>query len=176
MCFMTTNHTTTDQTLHFREAFEKAAKAKGFFHQAGEPPHDTLITAAAWWAWQEAWNTSAQSSAPEGGEDVAMARRFHEAYERLAPSFGYETRKETREFDTQSPNGRLMIAVCAEIYTINNAQGEYLQKVAAFLMGEGELEGCHFGEKQPWHKGNFWWRNHLKAALSTSRSNDKGTE
>jgi hypothetical protein len=45
----------------------------------------------------------------------ALARQFHEAYERLAPQFGYETRAETRQFDPQSPNGRLMVAVCAEI-------------------------------------------------------------
>lgn len=46
----------------------------------------------------------------------ALARRFHEAYERLAPQFGYATRPETREFDPQSPNGKLMIAVCAEVF------------------------------------------------------------
>jgi hypothetical protein len=45
----------------------------------------------------------------------ALARRFHETYERLAPSFGYETRQETREFDPTTPNGRLMIAVCTEL-------------------------------------------------------------
>lgn len=45
----------------------------------------------------------------------ALARRFHEAYERLAPSFGYETRTETRQFDPTTPNGRLMIAVCGEV-------------------------------------------------------------
>lgn len=44
-----------------------------------------------------------------------MARRFHEAYERLAPEFGYETREETRVFDPDSPNGKLMIAVCHSI-------------------------------------------------------------
>jgi len=44
-----------------------------------------------------------------------LARKFHEIYERLAPHFGYETRKETRDFDPESNNGRLMIAVCAEI-------------------------------------------------------------
>ena len=42
------------------------------------------------------------------------AERFHEIYERLAPSFGCETRKETRVFDPESPNGKLMMAVCAE--------------------------------------------------------------
>jgi len=44
-----------------------------------------------------------------------LARKFHEAYERLAPSFGYETRKETRDFDPTSANGMLMIAVCGEL-------------------------------------------------------------
>ncbi len=41
-----------------------------------------------------------------------VARMFHECYERLAPNFGYETRKETRSFDAHSANGKLMIAVC----------------------------------------------------------------
>ena len=45
----------------------------------------------------------------------ALARKFHDTYERLAPSFGYATREETRFFDPHSPNGRLMIAVCEEL-------------------------------------------------------------
>lgn len=40
---------------------------------------------------------------------------FHETYERLAPEYGYETRQDTKDFDPNSANGRLMIAVCAEI-------------------------------------------------------------
>lgn len=44
-----------------------------------------------------------------------LARKFHDAYERLAPNFGYETRQETRAFDPTTPNGRLMIATCAEL-------------------------------------------------------------
>jgi hypothetical protein len=51
----------------------------------------------------------------ERRKGVDLARQFHEAHERLAPQFGYETRTETRAFDPESPNGRLMIAVCAEI-------------------------------------------------------------
>jgi hypothetical protein len=46
---------------------------------------------------------------------LELAQKFHEAYERLAPSFGYETRKETRLFDPDLANGRLMVAVCREI-------------------------------------------------------------
>jgi len=46
---------------------------------------------------------------------LQLAGIFHDTYERLAPSFGYQTRPETREFRPASPNGRLMIAVCQEI-------------------------------------------------------------
>lgn len=49
-----------------------------------------------------------------------LATRFHEAYERLAPSFGYETREETRTFDPESKTGRLMVAVCGEILRAAN--------------------------------------------------------
>jgi len=48
-------------------------------------------------------------------EREKVARAFHDAYERLAPQFGYETREDTREFDPQSPNGQLMMAVCGEV-------------------------------------------------------------
>lgn len=41
-----------------------------------------------------------------------LAIYFHETYERLAPSFGYETREETRQFDNNSKNGMLMVEVC----------------------------------------------------------------
>ena len=47
---------------------------------------------------------------------LSLALLFHETYERLAPNYGYETRIATRQFDPDSPNGRLMIAVCGEIY------------------------------------------------------------
>lgn len=43
------------------------------------------------------------------------ARRFHESYERLAPDYGYETRTETREFNPQSANGKLMRAVVSDV-------------------------------------------------------------
>ena len=43
-----------------------------------------------------------------------LARCFHETYELLAPSFGYETRKESAKPWEEVPdkNKRLMIAVC----------------------------------------------------------------
>lgn len=44
-----------------------------------------------------------------------LARKFHDTYESLAPSFGYETREDTKQFDPESSNGRLMIAVCERL-------------------------------------------------------------
>lgn len=43
---------------------------------------------------------------------LELAVKFHETYENLAPKYGYETREETKKFDANSPNGKLMVAVC----------------------------------------------------------------
>lgn len=59
---------------------------------------------------------------------LALARLFHETYERLAPQFGYTTRPETREFDPESPNGKLMTAVCAAIQQAAGAVPEGMHK------------------------------------------------
>lgn len=48
-------------------------------------------------------------------EAYRLAHKFHEFYEISAPAFGYEIKKETKEFDPESPNGRLMAYVCYEI-------------------------------------------------------------
>jgi hypothetical protein len=46
-----------------------------------------------------------------------LAQFFHETYERLAPSFGYETREASAVpwEDVPEQNKHLMIAVCAEV-------------------------------------------------------------
>lgn len=57
----------------------------------------------------------------EGESDAeAIARRFHEAYERLAPLFGYATRKASAVPWEQVPeaNRKLMIATCAEVFGV----------------------------------------------------------
>jgi hypothetical protein len=53
-----------------------------------------------------------------------VARLFHEAYERLAPSHGYETRKASAVpwDDVPEPNRSLMIAVAAEVAPVITAQ------------------------------------------------------
>ena len=50
----------------------------------------------------------------------AVARLFHESYERLAPAFGYETRLDTRVLWENVPerNKRLMIASAAEVLAV----------------------------------------------------------
>lgn len=59
-----------------------------------------------------------------------LAERFHEAYERLAPQFGYTTRPETRVFDPESNNGRLMIAAIEEVCgNIANMEGTLARMV-----------------------------------------------
>lgn len=51
-------------------------------------------------------------------DEEFLAKAFHEVYERLAPSFGYETRKESSRPWAKVPekNRRLMIAVCKEVF------------------------------------------------------------
>lgn len=48
-----------------------------------------------------------------------LAKKFHELYERLAPNFGYETRKESAVAWENVPvkNKALMTEVCAHILT-----------------------------------------------------------
>lgn len=45
----------------------------------------------------------------------SLAALFHGTYERRAEDFGYITKEETRTFNRDSPNGKLMIAVCGDV-------------------------------------------------------------
>jgi len=51
-----------------------------------------------------------------------LAERFHTLYEQLAPSFGYDTRKESAKpwADVPSQNKALMTEVCRHILTDHN--------------------------------------------------------
>jgi hypothetical protein len=64
---------------------------------------------------QAARDAVASKSLSRGMDALHLATLFHETYERLAPDFGYETRPETRRFDIDSPNAKLMVAVCGVI-------------------------------------------------------------
>jgi hypothetical protein len=63
--------------------------------------------------WEPCIHARTPVQAPSLTLRVALA--FHEAYERLAPLNGYETRKETRRFDPSTANGKTMLAVCGEL-------------------------------------------------------------
>ncbi len=54
---------------------------------------------------------------------LELAILFHQTYEDLAPLYGYETRQETRQFDSESANGKLMIAVCKRILEMGKIKG-----------------------------------------------------
>ena len=44
-------------------------------------------------------------------DHIKLAESFHDTYENLAPQYGYETRGDTKRFNPESPNGKLMIEV-----------------------------------------------------------------
>lgn len=74
-----------------------------------------------------------------------LAREGHDAYERLAPQFGYETRIDTRKFDPTSPNGRLMMAVYAHIAAL---VAEEAAKVCEEMRANESVAAAHYA-------GNF---------------------
>ena len=87
----------------------------------------------------------AQPQPDKGAEQ--LARVFHNIYEKLAPDFGYETRKETRDFDPTTPNGKLMVAVCAEIIGYHmpyKAHAEALAEAYRKLVKSTEVNGQRF--------------------------------
>ena len=44
-----------------------------------------------------------------------ITKKFHDTYEKLSKDYDYETRKETRVFDINSSNGKLMYATVNEV-------------------------------------------------------------
>jgi hypothetical protein len=61
------------------------------------------------------WLDEKRSKQETLDEASELALLFHNTYEKLAPTFGYETRQDTKEFDFKSNNGKLMVAVCSEV-------------------------------------------------------------
>ena len=60
-----------------------------------------------------------------------LAILFHNTYEILAPKFGYETREDTKNFDENSSNGKLMIAVCEVVLKVmrDELRDEFIEDV-----------------------------------------------
>lgn len=111
-----------------------------------------------------------QSAQPSGmaGDSLALALRFHEAYERLAPSFGYETRTDTRAFDPESKNGKLMIAACAELSTAPPIaqQGGELSDSAIRAVCE-EMRDCKVNHGKAHSPTLIAWAERIEAALAS---------
>lgn len=94
-----------------------------------------------------------------------MAIKFHEAYERLAPEFDYQTREDTKEFDPESSNGRLMLAVMQEIFPIGDTKktqdvvNEVLEMVEEFagiaFGGTPELYLIWNTERKSWATAGY---------------------
>ncbi|GAA1026862.1 hypothetical protein GCM10009557_06080 [Virgisporangium ochraceum] len=89
---------------------------------------------------------------PDTFDAEAIARAFHEAYERLAPSFGYETRKASAVpwADVPEPNRQLMTAVAAEIAPLVAAKPIRERDSLARRLGirYGELEEARTALRQ----------------------------
>ena len=62
-------------------------------------------------------DTGAKLACSDGLEAAALAKRFHETYEKLAPHYNYETRKKSAVPWDEVPenNKALMIATCASL-------------------------------------------------------------
>lgn len=88
-----------------------------------------------------------------------LARRFHEAYERLASSFGYETRRESAVPWESVPenNRKLMIAVCAELISVSQFAGPQEEERDCRLVAEARLEEAE------------WWARNKKLSENESR-------
>lgn len=117
-----------------------------------------------------------------------LARLFHETYERLAPSFGYETRTETRKFDPNTPNGRLMIAVCAELSERHGAgdADRSAELTTAWMAGAESVRERDAEDAARWRAwreldehaaADIAWRNagaERDAAIDAARAGERG--
>ena len=67
-------------------------------------------------------------------EILEITKKFHDTYEKLASEYTYETREDTKAFDINSNNGKLMYATVNEIVSPilkeNKKQKEQLQNIS----------------------------------------------
>ena len=81
----------------------------------------------------------------ESYSEEELAKLFHDTYERLAPEFGYATREDTKVFDQNSANGKLMVAVCEVILqSLSPKKGkEEKEEVRTYTYRELECFGIY---------------------------------
>ena len=112
-------------------------------------------------------NQITQHLKQRGEETQKLAELFHDTYETLAPAYGYETREDTKVFDPNSKNGKLMIAVCGAV----EAQSSQLLLEKVMEVVEGmKCRRCSMPisecSKGRWEKpmcvvGNTEWDEHV---------------
>ena len=74
-------------------------------------------------------------------EILEITKKFHDTYEKLSKDYDYETRKETRVFDINSSNGKLMYATVNEVIKpileentkLINQQKEFIKYMNAII-------------------------------------------
>ena len=74
-------------------------------------------------------------------EILEITKKFHDTYEKLASEYTYETREDTKVFDINSNNGKLMYATVNEIVSpileentkLINQQKEFMKWLEDYL-------------------------------------------
>ena len=74
-------------------------------------------------------------------EILEITKKFHDTYEKLSKDYDYETRKETRVFDINASNGKLMYATVNEVIKpileentkLINQQKEFIKYMNAII-------------------------------------------
>ena len=75
-----------------------------------------------------------------------LAQYFHESYERLAPEYGYTTRKDSAWYKVPETNRALMVAVASEVLTWMQEQNtpisfeRIVEKLTEHIKLEGQLK------------------------------------
>ena len=59
---------------------------------------------------------------------LEITKKFHDTYEKLSKEYGYETREDTKVFDINSNNGKLMYATVNEIVSPILKENQELKK------------------------------------------------
>ena len=76
-------------------------------------------------------------------EILEITKKFHDTYEKLASEYTYETREDTKVFDINSNNGKLMYATVNEIVSPILEENQELKK----QLEELKEENIEFQEK-----------------------------
>lgn len=86
-------------------------------------------------------------------EILEIAKEFHDTYEKLASEYTYETREDTKVFDINSNNGKLMYATVNEIVSPILKENQELKKQVEEYQQELEkadsiTQSCIFNGKK----------------------------